>query len=104
MRQSLPSAIAAANKRLDEKGFTAFDARNETERTKAVALTIGVSLELLDPAGRKRFAELGIFPDDAHVPIGIVEHLWRDHLNRIAAQSIGDFLNWQKRLGRMPDG
>src|SRR5262249_4809674 len=40
LRQSLPSAIAAANQRLDEKGFKAFDARNETERTKAVALTI----------------------------------------------------------------
>jgi hypothetical protein len=42
-RQALPVAIAAANKRLDEEGFIVFDARNETERTKAVALTIGVT-------------------------------------------------------------
>jgi hypothetical protein len=70
LKQSLPSAIVAANKRLDEKGFIAFDARNDSERTKAVALTIGVSLELLDPRGRERFAELGIFAEDAHVPIG----------------------------------
>jgi hypothetical protein len=88
LRQSLPSAIAAANQRLDEKGFKAFDARNETERTKAVALTIGVSLELLDHAGRDRFAELGIFPEDAHIPIGIVEHLWRDHLDKIETEDL----------------
>jgi hypothetical protein len=75
LRQSLPLAIAAANQRLDEKGFTVFDARNETERAKAVALTIGVSLELLDQAGRDRFVELGIFPEDSHIPIGIIEHL-----------------------------
>jgi hypothetical protein len=46
LRQALSPAIAAVNKRLDEKGLIAFDARNETERTNAVALTIGVSLEL----------------------------------------------------------
>jgi WD40 repeat protein len=88
LRQSLPSAIAAADERLDEKGFTAFDARNETERTKAVALTIGVSLELLDGPGRNHFSELGIFADDAHVPIGIVEHLWRDHLDEIETENL----------------
>jgi hypothetical protein len=88
LSQSLPSAIAAANQRLDEKGFTVFDARNEIERTKAVALTIGVSLELLDRAGRDRFVELGIFPEDAHIPIGIVEHLWRDHLDKIETEDL----------------
>jgi hypothetical protein len=88
LRQSLPSAIAAANKRLDEKGFTAFDARNESERTNAVALTIGVSLELLDSPGRDRFTELGIFAEDAHVPIGIIEHLWREHLDEIETENL----------------
>jgi hypothetical protein len=88
LRQGLPLAIAAANKRLDEKGFVAFDARNETERTKAVALTIGVSLELLDNSGREHFAELGIFAEDAHVPIGIVEHLWKDHLKEIETENL----------------
>jgi hypothetical protein len=88
LRQALPAAIAAAKKRLDEKGFAAFDARNETERTKAVALTIGVSLEVLETSGRDRFSELGIFAEDAQVPIGIVEHLWRDHLDEIETENL----------------
>jgi hypothetical protein len=88
LKRPLPSAIAAVNKRLDEKGLVAFDARNETERTNAVALTIGVSLELLDNSGRDRFAELGVFAEDAHVPIGIVQHLWRDHLDEIETENL----------------
>jgi hypothetical protein len=88
LRQALPAAIAAVNKRLDEKGLTAFDARNETERTKAVALTIGVSLELLETSSRDRFAELGIFAEEAHVPIGIVEYSWRDHLDEIETENL----------------
>jgi hypothetical protein len=87
-RQALPVAIAAANKQLDKKGFTVFDARNETERIKAVVLTIGVSLGLLANSDRDRFAELGIFAEDAQVPIGIVEHLWRDHLDEIGTENL----------------
>jgi hypothetical protein len=46
--QALPLAIAGVNRRLDEKGLVAFDARHDEERAKAVARTIGVSLEYLD--------------------------------------------------------
>jgi WD40 repeat protein len=76
--QPLPVAIVNVNERLKNKGFTIFDARNEAERTKAVARTIGVSLELLDESGRDRFAELGIFPEDVDIPIGIVGRLWAE--------------------------
>jgi hypothetical protein len=75
-RQSVAPAIAGVNKRLDEKGLVAFDARKEGERTTAVARTIGVSLELLDEFARVRFGELGVFPEDADIPIGIVARLW----------------------------
>jgi hypothetical protein len=61
-RQPLAQAIAGVNERLDKKGLVAFDARNEADRSSAVARTIGVSLELLDNSARLRFAELGIFP------------------------------------------
>jgi hypothetical protein len=64
--QALPLAIAGVNMRLDAKGLVAFDAANGADRTKAVARTIGVSSELLDDSDRDRFAELGIFPEDAH--------------------------------------
>jgi hypothetical protein len=86
--EALPAAIAGVNKRLDAKGLVAFEARNEADRTKAVARTIGVSLELLDDLSRDRFAKLGIFPEDAHVPIGIVERLWCDHFDEIETEDL----------------
>src|SRR5262249_4393149 len=61
--EPLPKAILGAEQRLDAKGLVAFDPRNETERAKAVARTIGVSLELLDPSEQARFGELGVFPE-----------------------------------------
>jgi hypothetical protein len=77
-RQPLAEAIAGVNARLDAKGLVAFDARNEADRSSAVACTIGVSLELLDDSARLRFAELGIFPEDTNIPISIVARLWAE--------------------------
>jgi hypothetical protein len=37
--------------------------------------TIGVSLEPLDNGQRARFGELGVFPEDADIPVGIVARL-----------------------------
>ena len=74
--EPLPVAIDGANRRLDVKGLTVFDPGDETERDKAIARTIGVSLDLLSKAERERFGELGVFPEDADVPIMIVARLW----------------------------
>ncbi|HEY1863246.1 MAG TPA: hypothetical protein VGG77_06050 [Roseiarcus sp.] len=74
--EPLPVAITGANTRLNKKGLTAFDKSDETERADAVALTIGVSLDLLSKPERERFGELGVFPEDADVPIGVVARLW----------------------------
>jgi WD40 repeat protein len=76
--EPLPRAIAGVNQRLDAKGLVAFDARNEAERKRAVARSIGVSLDLLDPNERARFGELGVFPEDADIPIGVVVRLWAE--------------------------
>ncbi len=76
VRQPMSEAIAAVNKRLDVKGLVAFDPRVETDRTKAIARTIGVSLELLSEPERLRFGELSVFPEDADIPIGVVGRLW----------------------------
>jgi WD40 repeat protein len=77
-KQPLDRAIADVNIRLHKKGLVAFDASNETDRTKAVARTISVSLDLLDDARKGRFGELGIFPEDADVPIDIVARFWAE--------------------------
>jgi hypothetical protein len=76
-RQKLDQAIIGVNRRLDEKGLIAFDAKNEANRANAIAITIGVSLDLLREDERARFAELAVFPDDADVPLGVVARLWR---------------------------
>ena len=75
-KETLSAAIAGANKRLDAKGLSVFDPRDETDRTKAVARTISVSLELLSEAERARFGELGVFPEDADIPVGVIARLW----------------------------
>jgi hypothetical protein len=88
--QALAKAIAAVDQRLNEKGLVAFDARNEAERTKAVAKTIGVSLDLLDEAKRARFAELAVFPEDADIPIDIIARLWakRGHIDGVDTEDL----------------
>src|SRR5215467_4760939 len=80
------------NMRLDSKGLVAFDARNETDRSKAVVRTIGVSLDLLDQARQARFRELGIFPEDTDVPVGIVARFWAE-TGGLDAGETEDFLN-----------
>jgi WD40 repeat protein len=75
-RQPLAQALVVANTWLNRKGLVAFDARNDAERTNAVARTISVSLEHLDHDQRVRFGELGVFPENTDIPIGIVGRLW----------------------------
>jgi hypothetical protein len=75
-RQHLSEALPGVNKRLDEKGLVAFDARNPVSRSNAVSRAIGVSLELLDEDRRQRFGELAVFPEDTDIPLGIVARLW----------------------------
>src|SRR5262249_36170730 len=91
-KESLVDAVAAANTRLHEKGLVAFDGRNENDRTKAIAVTISVSLDLLSGAKRTRFGELGILPEDSDIPISIVAWLWAE-TGDFGASDTEDFLN-----------
>ena len=74
--QPLPDAIAYVNRALDKRGLTFFDVRDTESRNQAVAKTLGVSLELLKPAERARYAELAIFPEDVNVPLTTLEKFW----------------------------
>ncbi len=78
-KQSLASAIANAESRLAAKGLPAFDDPNTdgyNERHQSVAAAIGINLDLLGDDKRARFGELGIFPEDADIPMGVVARLW----------------------------
>ena len=112
--QPLDRAIAGVNKRLTEKGLAAFDAHNDAGRSNAIAITIGVSLELLGEAERARFAELAVFPEDVDVPIGIAAALWaktgcldevdgEDLLSRLEGLSLLLSLDLEQRSFRFHD-
>ena len=84
--EPLSVAIAGLNKRLDARGLVdAFDPRDETDRDKAVARIISVGLERFTNAERALFGELGVFPEDAEIPVGVAERLWA------AAGGLADF-------------
>jgi WD40 repeat protein len=74
--ESTLDAVASVYKRLDAKGLSAFDPRDEVERTRAISRTIEVSLELLSPAWRQRFVELSVFPEDEDIPISVAAAIW----------------------------
>jgi hypothetical protein len=79
-RQPLSSTIAEAGQRLTARGLPAFDdpkAKDYEGRHKSVAALIGLNLDLIDADRRARFSELGIFPEDVDVPVGIVARLWQ---------------------------
>src|SRR5262249_45734197 len=77
-KQPLMQAITSVDRRLTEKGMRAFDAKSETDRTRTIAYTIKVSLDILDRESQERFAELGVFPEDVDVPLGVVARLWSE--------------------------
>jgi len=74
--QPLPDAITYVNRALDKRGLTFFDAHKTESRNQAVAKTLGVSLDLLKPVERERYAELAVFPEDANIPLATLEKLW----------------------------
>ena len=76
-RRAARTGYPQRQRSLDVKGLLAFDAAREGDRAKAVALTMSVSLDLLDGAQQQRFEELAVFPEDTDIPLGVVSRLWR---------------------------
>ncbi len=85
---SLADAIQAANAGLDARGGAALDpnrlkptgnsAERYEQRHTSVAEGMALNLSLLDEVNRARFAELGVFPEDVDVPIGMAARLWAE--------------------------
>ncbi len=73
---SLAEAVAYVNKRLDKYGLTAFDAEDAVQRQDAVTSTLNASLDRLKPAARERYHLLGIFAEDAAVPVSAAAAAW----------------------------
>jgi NB-ARC domain/WD domain, G-beta repeat/APAF-1 helical domain len=83
----IDAAAAAAAWRLREAGPAVFDIRDSGQRQTAVAATVGYSLEALDRWDRDRFFELGVFAEDAEIPVAAVELLWQGTGGLGAAES-----------------
>ena len=73
---TLDGALTYLNKALDKRGVVAFDRTDAAARNQAIAKSIGVSLELLEPRERQRYLELAIFPDDVDIPLTTLGALW----------------------------
>jgi WD40 repeat protein len=82
--QSLRAALEDVQAALDRRGMTAFDVRDARERDQAVAKTVRLSLDMLGAEERQRYNELAVFPEDADVPLGVLERLW--DLDRLETQ------------------
>jgi WD40 repeat protein len=72
---SIQAGSAEAARRLREDGRQALDVTDDEARDSAVAATIDYSLEVLSPADRERYRELGVLPG-AEVPVRVVGLLW----------------------------
>jgi len=72
-------ALDSANQVYDRLGVVAFDRRNAAARDEAIAKTVELSLSLLN-GDRARCLELGIFPEDADVPLDVVAVVWEKDL------------------------
>lgn len=94
------AAAAAVAGRLRAGGPAALDPllldiADEQQRDSAVAVTVGYSLDALPAGARERFFELGIFAEDAEVPLTTVALLWQQAagIDPVAAGSLADALD-----------
>jgi WD40 repeat protein len=76
--EELTEAINRYEERLNKRGLTGFDAREEKQRDRAIEICIEASLEDLDIRERARFTELAVLPEDENVPLSVVKDLWAE--------------------------
>ncbi|GAB4552586.1 MAG: hypothetical protein OHK0023_20800 [Anaerolineae bacterium] len=111
---TLTDALNYVNKAYDKRGLSGFNPKNDSDRRKAANSTIEVSLELLTPEERTRYAELAVFPEDILIPIEAAAQLWNataglddfdsDELcNRLYALSLFQTLDLSARTFRLHD-
>ena len=76
LHEPVAKAVDRVERALTKRGITAFDVENASQRDLAVAETLGASLAFLNESEQQRFAELAVFPEDAEVPLAVIETLW----------------------------
>ena len=93
----LSEAISELRHALKEKGFTAFDRRDEGQRNQAISISLAVSLEHLEKENlQTRFLELAIFPEDTDIPFETIGRLWANTANWSPKQSTNAIRTMQR--------
>ncbi len=72
------AAVARFEERLDKRGLTAFDPKDEASRNRAIKACVEASLDGLDSADVARLGELAILPEDEAIPLDVVTALWAE--------------------------
>src|SRR5262245_56862036 len=62
--------------RLASGGPATFDLDDDHDRRLSVTATVEAGLSLLGEASRRRYLELGIFPEDTEVSVSVIAMLW----------------------------
>lgn len=74
--------------RMKNEGPAALDFRNRNGRDKAFATIVQTSLDQLSPAMLERYMQLGIFPEDAEIPIRILTPYWGDGVTTVTPKEV----------------
>lgn len=113
--ESTAKALDTFVRRLDRRGLTAFDARDEDQRNRAIGLCVDASTEDLDKCLElPRFQELAVLPQDVPAPIDTIAALWNqtgqfdpdeveELLERLSALSLLQELDLSSRSVRLHD-
>jgi WD40 repeat protein len=110
----LDEAVLEFERRLHDRGLTAFDPKDETQRNRAIRACVEASLQDEKPEDLNRFCELAILPEDEDVPLAAVGALWAetenltkdqsvDLIRRFYARSLLQYLDLRARTCRLHD-
>jgi WD40 repeat protein len=105
LRGDLSAALDHLNQLLNDKGITALNVKDESDRRRSFHATMEISLDLLDAAERRHYGELAIFPEDTGIPLTTVSALWgmkpldaKELALRLAACSLVKFDSWREAV------
>jgi len=72
----VPKALREAEEVLEAEGFAAFNRDDKDSRHAAASQAILVSVRRLPENERALYFQLAVFPEDAHIPLSVLERFW----------------------------
>ena len=69
-------SLSYVQKKLERKGLQALDFEESDMRDESVRICMNASIDLLNQFEKDALVQLGIFPEDALIPISVIQQLW----------------------------